>query len=166
MADRVEHGPERYELRREEPVVVEQSTFSLLSFQIAGGIIVFLFAVGMVLGEAKEPETHSSSGKNATAVAIHPLATPIIAGPGSMLTMVLLMDNNRYSPIQQGVTIAALLVVLAVLMCVFLLGERVRRVIGTNGAHLLRRIMGLILAALAVNMILSAIALWLHLPEI
>ena len=139
---------------------------SLLSFQIAGGVIVFLFALSMVLGEAKEPALHSSSAGDATAVAIHPLATPIIAGPGSMLTMVLLMDNNRYSPVQQGVTIAALAVVLAALLCVFLLSERVRRVIGDNGSHLLRRIMGLILAALAVNMILSALALWLHLPEI
>jgi multiple antibiotic resistance protein len=139
---------------------------SLLSFQIAGGVIVFLFALNMVLGEARESAIQSSSGEDATAVAIHPLATPIIAGPGSMLTMVLLMDNNRYSPVQQGVTIAALAVVLAALLCVFLLGGRVRRVIGANGAHLLRRIMGLILAALAVNMILSAVAIWLHLPEI
>lgn len=139
---------------------------SLLSFQIAGGAIVFLFALGMVLGEGKEPMAQPSAGEDATAVAIHPLATPIIAGPGSMLTMVLLMDNNRYSPLQQGVTLAALATVLAVLLGVFLLGERVRRVIGVNGTHLLRRIMGLILAALAVNMILSAVALWLHLPEI
>jgi multiple antibiotic resistance protein len=139
---------------------------SLLSFQIAGGVIVFLFALNMVLGEARESAIQSSSGEDATAVAIHPLATPIIAGPGSMLTMVLLMDNNRYSPVQQVVTIAALAAVLAALFSVFLLGEKVRRVIGANGAHLLRRIMGLILAALAVNMILSAVALWLHLPEI
>ena len=139
---------------------------SLLSFQIAGGLIVFLFALTMVLGGEKLHAAEAGPEENATAVAIHPLATPIIAGPGSMLTMVLLMDNNRYSPVQQGVTIAALAAVLAALLCVFLLGERVRRVIGVNGAHLLRRIMGLILAALAVNMILSAVALWLHLPEI
>jgi multiple antibiotic resistance protein len=139
---------------------------SLLSFQIAGGVIVFLFALAMVLGEEKPHAVEAGSAENATAVAIHPLATPIIAGPGSMLTMVLLMDNNRYSPVQQVVTIAALAAVLAALLCVFLLGERMRRVIGASGAHLLRRIMGLILAALAVNMVLSAVALWLHLPEI
>ena len=147
-------------------ILLHAMGISLLSFQIAGGVIVFLFALTMVLGNAKIHAIQSSSTKDATAVAIHPLATPIIAGPGSMLTMVLLMDNNRYSPLQQGVTIAALAVILVALTCVFLLGERVRRIIGENGSHLLRRIMGLILAALAVNMILSAVALWLHLPDI
>lgn len=139
---------------------------SLLSFQIAGGVIVFLFATTMVLGDAKPPAGQSPQGDDAVALAIHPLATPIIAGPGAMLTMVLLMDNNRFSPVQQGVTLAALAAVLAAMLGVFSLGEKVRRVVGASGTNLLRRVMGLILAALAVNMILSALALWLHLPEI
>ncbi len=138
---------------------------SLLSFQIAGGIIVFLFAVSMVLGDGAptRPEVHQDS---VLALAIHPLATPIIAGPGSMLTMVLLMNNNRYSPAQQAITLAALALVLVVMLGVFLFGEVIRRLIGEGGTNVLRRVMGLVLAALAVNMVLSATALWLHLPEI
>lgn len=138
---------------------------SLLSFQIAGGIIVFLFAVSMVLGDGTptRPEVHKDS---VLALAIHPLATPIIAGPGSMLTMVLLMNNNRYSPAQQAITLAALAMVLVVMLSVFLFGEVIRRLIGEGGTNVLRRVMGLVLVALAVNMVLSATALWLHLPEI
>jgi len=83
-----------------------------------------------------------------------------------MLTILLLMDNNRFSMEQQAITIAALAAIMVVLLGVFLAGEYIRRIIGNHGANLIRRVMGLILAALAVNMILSALALWLRLPEI
>ncbi len=147
-------------------VLLHAMGVSLLSFQIAGGIIVFVFALNMVLGETPPPRLRGPGEDDAMTVAIHPLATPIIAGPGSMLTMVLLMDNNRYSPLQQLITGVALATILAVLLAIFLLGEQIRRVIGTNGTNVVRRIMGLILAALAVNMVLSGLALWLHLPQI
>jgi multiple antibiotic resistance protein len=139
---------------------------SLLSFQIAGGITVFLFATSMVLGEAEPSVGVDASRHDVTSLAIYPLATPIIAGPGAMLTMILLMDNNRHSLSEQTSTLASLALVLTVLLVVFLMGETVRRVIGAAGTNVLRRIRGLILAALAVNMVLSAIALWLHLPGI
>ncbi|MDF2119955.1 MarC family protein [Roseiarcaceae bacterium H3SJ34-1] len=152
------------------PLLLRAMGVSLLSFQIAGGVIVFLFAINMVLGEAHQGEPHQNAspdaGENATSIAIYPLATPIIAGPGSMLTILLLMDNNRYSAFQQAITIAALAVIMVALLGIFLAGEYIGRVLGVHGANLIRRIMGLILAALAVNMILSALALWLRLPEI
>jgi multiple antibiotic resistance protein len=139
---------------------------SLLSFQIAGGIILFLFAVSMVLGESKHVVEALSSGEKVMNVAVYPLATPIIAGPGSMLTIVLLTDNNRFSLGQQAVTLAALVVVLAGMLALFLLGSGVARLIGAGGANVLRRTMGLILAALAVNLVLNALKDWLHLPPI
>jgi multiple antibiotic resistance protein len=99
-------------------------------------------------------------------VAVHPLATPIIAGPGAMLSMVLLMDNNRYSPAEQAMTLVALATALAGLLAIFLVGGGVERAIGSGGTQLLRRIMGLLLCALAVNLVLSAVAKWLNLPPI
>lgn len=139
---------------------------SLLSFQIAGGIILFLFAISMVLGAHGTAATAAAGESSALSVAVHPLATPIIAGPGSLLTMVLLMDNNRFSTMHQAITLMALAAVLTLMLVVFLLGEPIRRFLGSSGSNVLRRIMGLVLAALAINMILSAIAMWLHLPEI
>ncbi|EHL97549.1 membrane protein, MarC family [Acetobacteraceae bacterium AT-5844] len=138
---------------------------SLLSFQIAGGIILFLFAVSMVLGDHHKPQA-AAAGDNVLALAIHPIAMPIIAGPGAMLSMVLLLDNNRHSPWEQGVTVLALIVVLSALLGTFLLGGIIQRLIGEGGTNVLRRVMGLILSALAVNMVLNALALWLKLPEI
>lgn len=143
--------------------VLQAMGVSLLSFQIAGGIILFVFALSMVLGN------HAAStpvGEGALATAIYPVATPIIAGPGSLLTIVLLMQNQQESFGRQVVTLAVLAAILALLLTAFLLSEWIHRVIGVGGANLLRRVMGLILSALAVNMVLSALAIWLHLPSI
>lgn len=146
---------------------------SLLSFQIAGGIVLFLFAVSMVLGNASHVIDAPAKRGNAAArraavmqIAVYPLATPIIAGPGGMLTIVLLMDNNRYSHMEQLVTLGALATALAGMLVIFMTGDRIDRVTGSGITQLLRRIMGLLLAALAVNLVLSAVATWLKLPSI
>lgn len=146
---------------------------SLLSFQIAGGIVLFLFAVSMVLGNASHevaapPKRGNAEARRAAVmqVAVYPLATPIIAGPGGMLTIVLLMDNNRYSHIEQLETLGALATALAGMLVIFMAGDRIERVTGSGVTQLLRRIMGLLLAALAVNLVLSAVASWLKLPAI
>ncbi len=146
---------------------------SLLSFQIAGGIVLFLFAVSMVLGNASHVIDAPAKRGNAAArraavmqIAVYPLATPIIAGPGGMLTIVLLMDNNRYSHMEQLVTLGALATALAGMLVIFMTGDRIERVTGSGITQLLRRIMGLLLAALAVNLVLSAVATWLKLPSI
>jgi len=147
---------------------------SLLSFQIAGGLILLLFGLSMVLGTFHPHDDKNTTGaveqaarqETAMSIAVYPLATPIIAGPGSILSIVLLMDNNRFSMEQQVVTIAALVTVLLVLLITFAAGQFVERVIGDAGIQLVRRVMGLLISALAVNIILSAIAIWLKLPVI
>jgi multiple antibiotic resistance protein len=140
---------------------------SLLSFQIAGGIILLVFSLSMVLGS---PQTAAQSPADLQpdplSVAVYPLATPIIAGPGSMLAIILLTDNNRFTISEQAVTLGALAIVLSLMLVVFLLSDIISRIIGRGGTNVLRRIMGVILAALSVNLILSALAQWLNLPAI
>lgn len=136
---------------------------SLLSFQIAGGIILFLFAISMVLGTHSVPPLVADGDLS---VAVYPVATPIIAGPGSLLTIVLLIDNQRGQIASQVITLFALALICLLLLCAFLLSSFIHRWVGSGGANLLRRVMGLILAALAVNLVLSATAIWLRLPDI
>ena len=76
------------------------------------------------------------------------------------------MDNNRFSFAGQALTLASLAIVLGALLAIFLAGHAVERLIGKGGIELLRRIMGLLLSALAVNLVLSATATWLNLPPI
>ncbi|TDH64136.1 MarC family protein [Dankookia rubra] len=151
---------------------------SLLSFQIAGGLVLFVFALSMVLGKASGQASGQAPGASApdgaaparreavAAIAVHPLATPIIAGPGAMLTMVLLIDNNRFSVLDQAYTVVALAVVLGLLLGIFLCGHLLERLLGRGLIQLMPRIMGLLLSALAVNLVLNALATWLKLPEI
>lgn len=140
---------------------------SLISFQIAGGIILLLFSISMVLSE---PPTGANAvagaSNNALNVAVYPLGTPIIAGPGAMLSIIILTDNNRFTLPQQISTFGVLAVVLGLLLTIFLLGDVIGKIIGRGGTNVLRRIMGVILAALSVNLIVSALAQWLNLPAI
>jgi multiple antibiotic resistance protein len=139
---------------------------SLLSFQIAGGIILLLFSLRMVLGEARNSPHSDEPTENTLDVAIYPLATPIIAGPGAMLAIVLLTDNHRFTPLEQVTTFGLLALILTVMVAVFLLGEIILRLIGHGGINVLHRVMGVILSALSINLIVSALSEWLKLPPI
>ncbi len=140
---------------------------SLISFQIAGGIILLLFSLSMVL---EDPPSAVKSAADPISdplnVAIYPLATPIIAGPGSMLAIILLTDNNRFTVSEQAMTLGVLAIVLSLMLLIFLLSEVISKLIGHGGTNVLRRIMGVILAALSVNLIVSALAQWLNLPPV
>jgi multiple antibiotic resistance protein len=146
--------------------VLHAMGISLMSFQIAGGIILLVFALSMVLGDARAVQPSVDARSDALDVAIYPLATPIIAGPGSMLAIILLGDNNRFNLSQQATTLGVLAFVLSLLLLIFLLGDMISRLIGRGGTNVLRRIMGIIIAAISVNLIVSALAQWLRLPPI
>lgn len=128
----------------------------LPAFQIAGGLVLFLFALSMIFGESKpEEELKLAAGGHETA--IFPLAVPSIAGPGAMLAAVLLTENSRFSVWEQAQTAAMMCAVLLV-ACVFMLcASWIDRIIGDSGASVVSRVMGLILASVATNNTLSGI---------
>ena len=144
--------------------LLEKLGISLRSFQIAGGIVLFLVALDMVRGASQAPE--GGSGDKATAVAIYPLAIPKLAGPGTMLTVVLLTDDHRFDLVQLSLTTGVLAVVLAITLGALLLAVPLSRLIGDAGASIIGRVMGMILVALAVHTILSAFGAWLGLPKL
>jgi multiple antibiotic resistance protein len=125
----------------------------LLSFQIAGGIVLFLFALTMIFEKSSE---HAGSPEAGHDVAVFPLAMPSIATPGALLSVVLLTANNRGSLLQQTLTCATMAGVLAATLALMLLGNRFMKLIGHSGASVLSRVMGLILSAVAVQMVYSA----------
>jgi multiple antibiotic resistance protein len=139
---------------------------SLHSFEIAGGLILFVFAMEMVLSRSKKERDGEVSREGPLQLAVYPLAIPNLAGPGAMLTVILRTDNTRFSFIEQAHTTAAVALVLALAFCLLLLAGPITRVIGTGGANVIKRIMGMIIAAYAVNLVLSGISDWLHLPQL
>ena len=144
-------------------LLIEALDIGLNSFQVAGGIILFLFALTMIFGESKqdveqrqaeedlEDKTHKQNP------AIFPLAVPSLASPGAMLAIVILTDNHRYSMVDQGITALVMLAVLVVAFILMLLAEPIIRLIGHSGAAIISRVMGMILASVAVNSVLSAL---------
>jgi multiple antibiotic resistance protein len=145
--------------------VLEKMGISLRSFQIAGGIILFLVALDMVRGAGHAPPAGDATDA-ATSVAIYPLAVPKIAGPGTMLTVVLLTDDHRFDILQLSMTSAVLVVVLAITLIVLFLATPISRLIGAAGTNILSRVMGMILVALAVHTVLSTLGGWLNLPPL
>lgn len=143
-------------------LVIEALDIGLNSFQVAGGIILFLFALTMIFGESKqdieqrEAQEDLEDKMHKTNAAIFPLAVPSLASPGAMLAIVVLTDNNRYSIADQGITALVMLVVIAIAFVLMLLAEPIIRLIGHSGAAIISRIMGMILASVAVNSVLSA----------
>ena len=145
-------------------IIIEAMGVSLRDFQVAGGLILFMFASTMVMGEQSKSAEVPSDPKSVSGLAIYPIAVPTLAGPGAMLTVMLLTDNSRFSILQQLATTATVAVVLAITLVLLLLANPITRVIGFHGANVLKRIMGMILAAVAVKIVLGGISDWLHLP--
>lgn len=128
----------------------------LVSFQLAGGVILFLIGLQMVFGTGVAEETGAGQEPGHD-VAVFPLALPAIASPGAIMAVVLLTDNHRQSIAQQVLTGAVLLFVLALTLVLLLLAVPIYRFIGRTGANVLVRVIGLILAALATEQIVTAV---------
>ena len=131
----------------------------LHAFQIAAGLILLLISLRMVLAEDMRHEP--AGGHNP---AVHPLAIPYMAGPKSIMTVLLLTDSEVYTP-RDEVEVGILVVLVLALTLACLLGARwAHRVLRDSGINAISRVMGLILAALAMQYILTAIEQAFHLP--
>ncbi|AML52387.1 MarC family transcriptional regulator [Falsihalocynthiibacter arcticus] len=137
--------------------VLEGLGVRLGAFQVAGGIILFLFALTMIFGESKPSAEIHEAEKDYLSGAVFPLAMPSIASPGAMLGVVILTDNNRFSVAEQSVTAVLLLSVLLFTLVFLLMAQRIYRVIGTTGASVISRVMGIILATIAIDSILQGL---------
>ncbi|TKW67669.1 MAG: MarC family protein [Paracoccus denitrificans] len=135
--------------------VLEAMGLRLGSFQIAGGIVLFIFAMTMIFGDSKPQREIEEAERDHLEGAVFPLAIPSIASPGAMLGVVVLTDNHQNSMADQVVTAGALLVVLAITLGLLLVATRVYKYIGNTGANIISRVMGMLLAAVAVDAILG-----------
>ena len=126
------------------------------AFQIAGGIVLFLFALTMLFGESK-PEEEIRMVRASHETAVFPLAVPSLASPGAMLAAVLLTDNAQNTVLEQAATTGVILAVLLVALVLMLLASYVHRLIGGAGAAIISRVMGMILASVAVANVLEGI---------
>jgi len=96
-------------------------------------------------------------------MAVFPLAVPSLAGAEAIMASVLLTDNNTHPMSTQLMTAAILVIIMGITWALLLLAEPILRVIGKNGAAILERVTGMILAALAVELVMNGlgVARWI-----
>ncbi|SBS30815.1 hypothetical protein MSP8886_01937 [Marinomonas spartinae] len=138
-------------------LILKALSIPLPAFQISGGIVLFLFALNMIFGDSKPEEEIKLLQGDHKETAIFPLAVPSIASPGAMLAAVLLTENNLFSLWEQTQTALVMLVVLFVAYIFMLLAGVIHRLIGSSGASVVSRVMGLILSAIATTNILAGL---------
>lgn len=129
---------------------------SLAAFRIAGGLLLFAIAFEMVFQRRSERETEQA-GLPGAATATFPLAIPLMAGPGAITAMVLLAGRLGREP----AAVAALIAIMGLMMLasylVFLSAAKLERWMGRQGEALLGRLLGVLLAALAVQYVADGV---------
>lgn len=146
-------------------IVLKHMDVPLRAFQIAGGIMLFVVALEMLRGKEEEM-TGETTPEQQFAIAVYPLAIPRIAGPGAMLAVILLTDDDRHNLPGQLATVGVLAVVMVIQLVLLFAAPPIRRVIGDSVVTVIGRVMALLLAALAVSFVLKAVADWLSLPPL
>jgi multiple antibiotic resistance protein len=136
-------------------IILDAIGIHMHSLKVAGGIILFLFALKMLFGGLDSKPGLPEAGRD---LAVFPLAVPSLAGPGAIMAVIVLTDDDVYTVPQQVQTGLVMLVVLLVTYIFLRFSDAILRVIGQQGAAVLVRVMGIILASLAVEIVLTALA--------
>ena len=123
---------------------------SQTSLSIAGGVILFMIAIRMVFAKLDGTFGEKAGGEPF----IVPLATPLIAGPSALATVMLMASRD---PSRLGMWAAAITVTMLITTIVLLAGTKLHRWLGDHAMHAIERLMGLILTAIAVEMLLAGI---------
>ncbi|MCG2634757.1 MAG: MarC family protein [Gammaproteobacteria bacterium] len=134
---------------------------SLAALRTAGGILLLLIGIDMVFarssGGTSTTDEEEREGISKQDISIFPIATPLIAGPGAMGAAILLMANAEGDLIRQMIVLASLLAILLVTGIALLFASKIHQFLGVTGMHAISRIMGFLLAALAVQFIFDGI---------
>jgi multiple antibiotic resistance protein len=131
----------------------------LPAFRIGGGILLLLLAIEMVFARQSGLRATTSGEDEEAAhrldVAVFPLAVPLIAGPGALASILLLMGDAAESLVQRGVLVAVLAAVFVANFAALVLGTRILARIGVTGINVLTRVFGVVLTALAVQFVID-----------
>ena len=134
---------------------------TLDAFRVAGGLFLLLLSIDMVFArqsglrgttksENKEAETKND-------ISVFPLAIPLIAGPGGITTMMLLMGETAQQPLWVLSLVGVLIAVLLLILTTLLMSGKIIEIIGETGSNVISRILGILLAALAVQYMIDGI---------
>jgi multiple antibiotic resistance protein len=139
--------------------IIEFFGISLPAFQIAGGLILFRIAFDMLEARGTFSRLDSSARRETRSyrdAALVPLAVPLLSGPGA-ITTVLVLTSRAQNHLEEGLIILAILITLVFVYLSYIFTDKLLALLKPSGIHLLTRIMGLILAALAVEFVIQGL---------
>lgn len=134
----------------------------LPALRTAGGILLLLIAIDMVFarpsGGSSTTEDETEEAEHKKDISVFPLATPLIAGPGTMGAVILLMAQVSGDWHREISVVIAILAVLVVTLLMLLMAGRIQKLLGVTGLNVITRVVGVLLSALAVQFIFDGIA--------
>jgi len=135
---------------------------SLAALRTSGGILLLLIGIEMVFarpsGAITTTEDETREAEYRHDIAVFPLATPLIAGPGAMGAAILLMAGSSGDIARQAVICASLLAILLATLVAMLAAGWLQKILGKTGVHVISRVFGVLLCALAVQFLFDGIA--------
>lgn len=134
---------------------------SLPALRTAGGILLLLIAIDMVFarhsgGTGTTPEEENEA-QHREDISVFPLAMPLIAGPGAISAVILLTTGTHGNQLEWAVVVGALLLMLAICYLAMLVAIPIQRLLGITGLSVVSRIVGILLAALAVQFLFDGV---------
>ncbi len=150
--------------------VLGQAIFASLgvtseAFSIAGGALLFLVAIDMLFGRpsgARETARETREARTREDVTVFPLAIPLIAGPGTITTLILLVESAGAAAFSLLAIVLASLVTLAAAWLAMVVSVRIQKAVGTTGILVLSRVEGMRLAAVAAQFVLNGVEVFLR----
>jgi multiple antibiotic resistance protein len=139
--------------------IFEGLGISINDFKVAGGILLFKVAFDMLQGKTsntKLTKEESQEGKQQEDVGIVPIGTPLLAGPGSITTAILLNAKANTIPLKFGFGIA-LVILFVISYLILYFSSTIASKIGKTGTTVISRIMGLLLASIAIELITTGL---------
>lgn len=127
---------------------------SMPAFRIAGGVLLFLTALDMLF-ERRTERRQGQAGDPGDDPSVFPLAIPLIAGPGSIATMILLTGQSGNDALSIALIHGVMALVIACVLGLFLLAVPLERLLGPTGINVVTRLLGMLLAALSVQFVID-----------
>ncbi len=135
-------------------------SITLPAFRIAGGLLLFSIASEMVFGVRIARQSKAAEQvieDHVRNIAAFPLAIPLMAGPGAITATILLAGRSSGEPVRLAILLGVIAAVLALCLLVFTLAGRIGKLIGTTGNIVMSRLLGVLLAALAVQYVIDGV---------
>jgi multiple antibiotic resistance protein len=146
-------------------VLLDRLGIELYAFNIAGGALLFLVAVDMLFGRpsgTRETKAEEEEAMTREDISVFPLAIPMIAGPGTIATTILYVGLATPRPLDLLAVAAAITSSLLLAWLAMLGSSWIMKLVGKTGILVLSRILGILLAALAIQFMLNGISLFAH----